>query len=103
MDTLRKLAVKQQFDTALLHQVVAPAKCHDLVEYLKSFDITLQLMQTYEQLEESAYATAKAAALENVRYMELRFAPSLHTEADMTVSEVIAAVSEGVRLAVEQY
>ena len=103
METLKKLAQKQQFNMDLLDQVVAPEKCKDLVDYLKSFDIIQQLMQTYEQLEESAFATAEAAALENVRYMELRFAPSLHTEAGMTVSEVIAAVSEGVRRAMEQY
>lgn len=103
MKTLKKLAEKQQFNMSLLDQVVAPAKCHDLEDYLKSFDITLQLMQTYEQLEESAYATAEAAALENVRYLELRFAPNLHTEAGMTVSEVIAAISEGIQRAMQQY
>jgi len=103
METLKKLAEKQQFNMALLDQVIAPAKCTDLVDYLKGFDIIHKLMQTYEQLEESAYATAKAAALENVRYMELRFAPLLHIEADLTVPEVIAAVSEGIRRAMKQY
>lgn len=103
METLKKLAEKQPFDMSLLNQVAAPAKCHDLDDYLKSFDITLQLMQTYEQLEESAYATAEAAALENVCYLELRFAPNLHTEAGMTVSEVIVAVSKGIRRAMQQY
>ena len=103
LETLKKLAEKQPFNMALLDQVVAPTKCSNLVDYLKSFDIIHQLMQTYEQLEESAYATAKAAALENVRYMELRFAPLLHTEAGLTVSEVIAAVIEGIRRAMEQH
>lgn len=103
METLKKLAEKQQFDMALLDQVVAPEKCKDLVDYLKGFDIIQQLMQTYEQLEESAYATAEAAALENVRYMELRFAPLLHTEAGLTVPEIIAAVSEGIHRAMKQY
>ena len=103
MKTLKKLAEKQSFDMALLDQVIAPEKCNNLVDYLKGFDIIQQLMQTYEQLEESAYATAEAAALENVRYIELRFAPLLHTKAGLTVSEVIVAVSEGIRRAMEQY
>lgn len=103
METLKKLAAKQPFDMALLDQVVAPAKCHDLEDYLKSFDITLQLMQTYDQLEESAFATAKVAAVENVRYLELRFAPMLHTEAGMTIPEIIAAVSKGTQRAMQQY
>ena len=103
METLKKLAKKQSFDVALLDQVVAPTKCSSLVDYLKGFDIIQQLMQTYEQLEESAFATAQAAASENVCYMELRFAPLLHTKAGLTVPEVIAAVSEGIRRAMEQY
>lgn len=103
METLKKLAKEQSFDEDLLDQVVAPAKCSDLVDYLRSFDITLQLMQTYEQLEESAYATVEVATLENVRYLELRFAPLLHTEAGLRLPEVIAAVSEGIYRAMEHY
>lgn len=103
METLKKLAEKQSFDKALLDQVIAPEKCHDLVDYLKGFDIIHQLMQTYEQLEESAYATVEAAAKENVRYIELRFAPLLHTKADLTVPEIIAAVSEGIHRAMGEY
>lgn len=85
MATLTKLAEKQDFDMSLLDQIAAPEKCTDLVDYLKGFDILLQLLQTSEQLEESAFAIAEAAALENVRYLELRFAPLLHTDAGMTV------------------
>lgn len=103
METLNKMAEKQQFDLAFLDQIVAPAKCSDLVDYLKSFDITLQLMQTYDQLEESAFATAEAAALENVRYLELRFAPLLHTEAGLNLTEIVTAVSEGIQRAMTDY
>lgn len=103
METLKKLAQKQQFNIDLLDQVVAPEKCKNLIDYLKGFDIIQQLMQTYEQLEESAFATAETAALENVRYLELRFAPLLHTEAGLTVPEIIAAVSKGIHRAMKQY
>lgn len=103
MATLIKLAEKQDFDMSLLDQIAAPEKCMDLVDYLKGFDILLQLLQTSEQLEESAYAIAETAALENVRYLELRFAPLLHTDAGMRVSEIIAAVSKGIRKAMEKY
>lgn len=103
MATLKKLAEKQDFDMSLLDQIAAPEKCTDLVDYLKGFDVLLQLLQTSEQLEESAFAIAEAAALENVRYLELRFAPLLHTDAGMTVPEIIAAVSRGIKKAMEQY
>ncbi|MGB3160078.1 MAG: adenosine deaminase [Carnobacterium sp.] len=103
MATLKKLAEKQLFNMDLLDQIVAPEKCTDLVDYLKGFDIIHQLMQTHEQLEESAYAVVEASALENVRYMELRFAPLLHTEAGLTVSEIIEAISKGINRARIKY
>jgi adenosine deaminase len=51
-----------------------------LVEYLRKFHITLQVMQTEVALERVAFELAEDAHLENVRYMEVRYAPMLHTE-----------------------
>ena len=53
--------------------------CGSLVEYLKAFDVTLRVMQTEEALTRVAYELAEDAARENVRYMEVRYAPMLHT------------------------
>src|SRR6516162_3154706 len=49
--------------------------CGSLVEYLKAFDVTLRVMQTEESLTRIAYELAEDAARENVRYMEVRYAP----------------------------
>lgn len=103
MATLKELAEKQDFDMSLLDQIAAPEKCTDLVDYLKGFDILLQLLQTSEQLEKAAFAIAEAAALENVCYLELRFAPLFHTDKGMKVAEIIAAVSHGLRKAMKEY
>jgi adenosine deaminase len=52
-----------------------------LVEYLKAFDLTLQVLQDEESLYRVAYELAADAAAENVRYMEVRYSPMLHTRA----------------------
>src|ERR1044071_4902784 len=41
-----------------------------LVDYLKGFAITLQVMQTADALERTAFELAEDAHHENVRYME---------------------------------
>src|SRR5689334_5117517 len=50
-----------------------------LEEYLERFDITLAVMQTAEALQRIAYELAADAAREGVRYLEVRFAPTLNT------------------------
>ena len=70
-----------------------------LVEYLKAFDVTLRVMQTEEALTRIAYELAEDAAKENVRYMEVRYAPMLHTRRDLPVTTVVEAVIAGLRQA----
>ena len=66
-----------------------------LVEYLKAFDITLTVMQTEQALHRVAYELAEDAAKENVRYMEVRYAPMLHTRAGLRPVAVVEAVLAG--------
>jgi len=73
--------------------------CGSLVEYLKAFDVTLRVMQTAESLTRIAYELAEDAARENVRYMEVRYAPMLHTRKGLKLTSVVEAVLEGLRAA----
>ena len=73
--------------------------CGSLVEYLKAFDVTLRVMQTEDSLTRIAYELAEDAAKENVRYMEVRYAPMLHTRRGLKLTSVIEAVLEGLRAA----
>ena len=73
--------------------------CGSLVEYLKAFDVTLRVMQTEESLYRTAYELAEDAAAENVRYMEVRYAPMLHTRRGLRLTNVVEAVLEGLRAA----
>lgn len=74
-----------------------------LVEYLRGFDITLQVMQTEESLERIAFELAEDAHEENVRYMEVRYSPMLHTRRGLKLTRVVEAVLEGLRRARETH
>ena len=66
-----------------------------LVEYLKAFDITLQVLQTEDALFRVAYELAEDAAAENVRYIEVRYSPMLHTRGGLRLTAVVEAVLAG--------
>lgn len=68
-----------------------------LVEYLKAFDVTLKVLQTEEALRRAAYELGEDAAKENVRYMEVRYAPMLHTREGLRLTAVVEAVLDGLR------
>lgn len=72
-----------------------------LVEYLKAFDVTLRVLQTEESLFRCAYELAEDAAQENVRYMEVRYSPMLHTQHGLKLTSVVEAVLAGLRAAHE--
>jgi len=77
--------------------------CGSLVEYLKAFDVTLRVMQTADALTRIAYELAEDAARENVRYMEVRYSPMLHTRRGLKLTTVVEAVLEGLRAAQKDY
>jgi adenosine deaminase len=77
--------------------------CGSLVEYLKAFDVTLKVMQTEEALHRVAYELAEDAARENVRLLEVRYSPMLHTRQGLKLVNVVEAVLGGLRAARDAY
>lgn len=77
--------------------------CGSLVEYLKAFDVTLRVLQHEDALYRVAYELAEDAAKENVRYMEVRYAPMLHTQKGLKLTSVVEAVLGGLRQAQEDF
>lgn len=67
----------------------------DLAEYLARFDITLAVMQDAASLERIAHELVLDAALDGVRYLEVRFCPTLNTRGGLAVHEVVDAVIRG--------
>lgn len=74
-----------------------------LIDYLKGFEITLQVMQTETALERIAFELAEDAHRENVRYMEVRYSPMLHTRRGLKLTAVVEAVLEGLDRASKAY
>ncbi len=74
-----------------------------LVEYLKAFDTTLKVLQTEDALYRSAFELAEDAAKENVWYMEVRYAPMLHTRQGLRLTTVVEAVLAGLQEAYKEH
>lgn len=66
-----------------------------LESYLEWFRFTLPLMQTRSALARTAYELAEDAARENVRYLEIRYSPILHTDEGLGLEAVNDAVLDG--------
>ncbi|KRO16929.1 adenosine deaminase [Lacticaseibacillus saniviri JCM 17471 = DSM 24301] len=90
-------------DEALRHLVTAPPDVESLGDYLKTFDFIRPLLQTPEALELAAYDVIVQAAEENVRYIEVRFAPELSMDQGMTATATIEAVLAGTKRAMDAF
>lgn len=84
-------------------QVMVPLECKSLNEYLEAFIIPNLVMQSKESLKRITLELFEDAAKENVKYMEVRFAPLLHTQKGLQIQEIIQSVIDGMRLAEEKY
>ncbi len=69
--------------------------CTSLKEYLQGFDVTCSVLQTKESLERATYELAEDCAAENVRYLEIRFAPIFHIAKELKLTDVVNAVIKG--------
>jgi adenosine deaminase len=72
-----------------------------LVEYLKTFDVTLSVMQTREGLVRVARDFVEDLVADGVVYGEIRWAPEQHLQRGLTLDETVEAVQEGIDQATE--
>ncbi len=78
-------------------------ECKSLEEYLRPFDITVSVLQTESALERATFELAEDCASENVRYLEIRFAPLLHTQKGLTLAQIVEALIKGIKRAEKQF
>ncbi|MFH1728215.1 MAG: adenosine deaminase [Pseudomonadota bacterium] len=110
------LRVSTILDIAKEHDVELPAyneedlkkhlvmdKVESLEEYLKAFSITCSVLQTEDALKRVAFELAEDAALENIRYLEVRYAPILHQEKGLNLAAIVDAVLAGLVKAERKY
>lgn len=104
MRTVRQLAGRAgvtlpESDAALAALLRAPSDCDSLDMYLRCFDLPVRCMQTAENLFDAVYSAVRDGAEEGLSYLELRFAPLLHIEEELSCSDVIENIVGGVKSA----
>jgi adenosine deaminase len=72
-----------------------------LVEYLKTFDVTLSVMQTREGLTRVARDFVEDLVADGVVYGEIRWAPEQHLTRGLSLDDAVEAVQEGIEQATE--
>lgn len=108
LDTLIELAAEHEVplpsDTREgLLDTVFKSEYADLGEYLQGFAYTCAVMQTESALERVAYELAWDNINEGVRYIEVRFAPLLHTVKGLNTQQILEAVCNGFQRAKKEY
>lgn len=109
VDTMIDLAKKEgikldSYERCDVEKIVqVPNDCTSLNEYLKRFDLANKVMQSSENIKRITFELLEDAYNENVKYIELRFAPLLHLNGGLTVEEVIQSVIDGIEEAEKRY
>ncbi|WP_160723647.1 adenosine deaminase [Bacillus sp. USDA818B3_A] len=109
IETIIEIAQKEgiqlpSFDKKELQkELIAPMECDSLEEYLQRFSLPNLIMQSKKNLRRITFELFEDAARENVKYLEVRFGPLLHTLKGLEVEEVIQSVIEGMREAESCY
>lgn len=83
--------------------MIAPMECTSLNEYLKRFQVPVAVMQSKESLKRVAYELMEDSANENIKYIEIRFAPLLHTQKGLSSKEIIESVLDGIKEGEKNY
>lgn len=81
--------------------VRANADSGNLVDYLATFEVTLSVMQTADNLERIAAEFVEDLVADGVVYAEVRWAPELHLVRGLDMRGAIDAVQRGIDVAVD--
>jgi adenosine deaminase len=80
---------------SLGHWFTESADSGSLERYLETFDHTVAVMQTAENLTRVARECVEDLAADGVVYAEVRYAPEQHLQGGLSLEEVVAAVQRG--------
>lgn len=82
--------------------IVVTANCRSVNEYLKRFELPLQLMQDQASIARVTKELILLLESQGLAHAEIRFAPQLHTREKLTQKDAIEAVLAGKKEALEQ-
>lgn len=90
-------------ETEQLLPYLQAKECGNLSDYLLAFALPIQCMQSTRALERVAYEAVEDASKENVKYLEIRFAPELHREKGLALDQIVSSVLAGITNAGKQF
>ncbi len=82
-----------------LQELQVDEDCQNLAEYLEKFDTPLLCLQSSKNLKKASYDFLMETAKENTKYIEVRFAPMLSVNDNLSCREVIESVLLGLEAA----
>ncbi|MBG6239510.1 adenosine deaminase [Mycetocola sp. CAN_C7] len=80
---------------------LAQCDAGNLVDYLKTFDLTTAVMQTEDGLSRVAREFVQDLAADGVIYGEIRWAPEQHLTRGLSLDQVVEAVQEGIEQGID--
>ena len=86
-----------------LRALVFKERYASLGEYLRGFGYTVAVLQHADTLKQAAQELVEDNQKEGVRYLEVRFAPQLHTHPGFDIVAVLTAVNDGLKLARDRF
>ena len=84
------------------HVQVAPT-CRSLKEFLDVFDILYPLLRHAQAVERIAYELIEDCAADNIKHVEVRFAPELQTTASFSTDQVVESCLKGLKRGYEEF
>ncbi|WP_281512747.1 adenosine deaminase [Mammaliicoccus vitulinus] len=102
IELIQQLAREQQVNINI-EDIQVDQACESLDEYLKSFDTILKVLQTKDSLEKAVIDVAQQAHHDNIKYIEIRFAPLFHMDKGLNLKEILEAVNNGATKAESLY
>ena len=94
IELIQQLA-REQHVSINLEDIQVDQNCESLDDYLKSFDTILKVLQTKDSLEKAVVDVARQAHHDNIKYIEIRFAPLFHTDKGLNIEQILEAVNNG--------
>jgi len=92
-----KISLPYEDKDELYRQLKVSPYCSNLSEYLEKFVLPLQVLQTGECIEYAVYELLRDVYSQGLCYVEIRFAPQLHTKAHLTQDEAVSAAVKGLK------
>jgi adenosine deaminase len=98
LELARQRGLDEGMDEARMRsRLVAPMPCRDQRQLLDAFALPVELLQDEEGLERVATELVEDVARDGTRYVEIRWAPSLHEARGLSLRRGIGAVVRGAR------